>query len=704
MLSSATVKEEVKKRSADILSSLFEETPDHSSSRISSLTVDASPHTTDVYCFPSNRKLSLQCAYLSHDKLIVIAKKEHLILVEVYDAASHFQLGEHQLPTFSTPLFSMDIGSLLVHSNSPSIPGLPYRPPLSLICSRSSWVDGRAPVPITDVFFRQLFGFELSLARSTVGLIGCHSGNVLFFDIRGYCNPCSTAELHALPNTLCCLDQPLVAIHPLHLPRHSETVEGGVSTSTANALLLVGRFGKMVLFTEAEEGIAAPQVTEFHVPSPILSSYVAMDHCVVFSTTSGIQRICLEPQCILNNDQCSSATTPVVPQSQFRFPVKMCSGHMCFITDLSSEPTKGTCSVGAVSIYGRVFRSLLKSCQLTLDVPEGVEIGRKMKECMSAAENTNERIITAQSRLKKVNSALIELNEALSTLLSMQSSNPTHKPFSCTIHPASEKVGVHGFTVCAEVELIYSGVATLQRGWTLSVTTQCTTSSRSKFTTFSLVGLATGSAVKHRIPLEPECALPLTFTIAASICYSTAHLQSTSSPCRQMFTTPLQMLSCSTGVSVTVDTCVLDALDFFQPHSGAPLQLVQYTHMPNISIQQSHSFEISLPRQLVSSLSDSSSLTSAEECRDVLRMFLPCTVTGNIAFTANNRTAQVQACTYDGSIVSFQVSDKEGSLKLDISATRASCMVEVISGTRQRILKKGAHMPAISSLQVCSVL
>ena len=98
--------------------------------------------------------------------------------------------------------------------------------------------------------------------------------------------------------------------------------------------------------------------------------------------------------------------------------------------------------------------------------------------------------------------------------------------------------------------------------------------------------------------------------------------------------------------------------------------------MPNINTQQSDSFEISLPRQLVSSLSDSSS--SAEKCRDVLRMFLPCTVTGNVAFTANNRTARVQACTYDGSIVSFQVSEKEGSMKLDISATRASCMVEVL--------------------------
>ena len=94
--------------------------------------------------------------------------------------------------------------------------------------------------------------------------------------------------------------------------------------------------------------------------------------------------------------------------------------------------------------------------QLMLDIPDGVEIGRKMKECMSAADNTNKRIITAQSRLKKVNSALIELNEALSTLLSMQSSDPAHKPFSCTIHPASEKVGVHGFTVYAEVELIYT--------------------------------------------------------------------------------------------------------------------------------------------------------------------------------------------------------------------------------------------------------
>ena len=81
-------------------------------------------------------------------------------------------------------------------------------------------------------------------------------------------------------------------------------------------------------------------------------------------------------------------------------------------------------------------------------------------------------------------------------------------------------------------------------------------------------------------------------------------------------------------------------------------------------------------------------------------MFLPCTATGNIAFTANNRTARVQACTYDGSIVSFQVSDKEGSMKLDISATRASCMVEVIGGTRRRILKKSVCMPAMTSLQV----
>ena len=689
LFSSAISRTGEEKQNTDILSSLFDDRPDSCTAPHPSQTINAHLHSSNVHFFPASRKLRLQCALVHNDKLIIIAEKEHLTLVEVYHASSHMPFTKQQFPVFSSLLFSQEIGS---HSSPLNATSVMYSPVLSLLCCCSSWKKATEQSVVTlttDVFFHQLFGFEMSLAQSTVGIVGCQNGTVFFFDIRGYCNTCSSPEPHIFSNTLCCLEQPVVAVHALHLATYITPQEEAISTTlstAANAMVLVGRFGKLVLFTQAEEGSSTPLVTEFHVPGPVLSSFLVRDHFISFSTTAGIHRLCLEPQCIMKSDLSPSATSPIiVPQPQFSFPVKVSCAYHSFIVDVSLQAVDGKCNMTAVSIDGSVICSHIRCCRQTHT--DSNIMGRDMKKCMSAINRVSEQTVTTQKGLQKVNSSLEELNETLSTLLSLQSSDG--KPFTCTLSPVCEKIGLHCSAMYTEVELCYSGVATLKRGWTLLVTTQCIPNGQSKFTTLSLMGMATNGTFRYKIRLEPKPELPLSFSITASICYGTTHLQSN---CIQHNMVSPQAIH-STGVSVMIAACTFDSFNFIQPYKGSPLQ---HTQASALTAHQGYSFDILLAQQVNT---DSTLTDTAQCCKDVLRMFLPCEVT-DTAEVSSDGAVHVQACHYDGSVVSFHVAYKERELQLTISEDRGSSMAEIISCIRRRETKNEAHSTEISTLQV----
>ena len=714
-----------RKKGADILSSLFEEANDICASSNPSQAIDAHPHSTNVCCIPASQRWSLQSAYVHGNTLIVFLRSsEKLMLLNVYHASSHSQFDEQRMPIFSShPLFSHEINSCcgplnrLNQKSTEDTIDLLYMPAFFLLCCQSAWKSGSMSLltPIADVLFQQLFGLEFLLAQSIVALVGSQSGTVLFLDTRGYCNPSLSSDASSLSNTLCCLDQPIISIHALHLPidtdaHHMDIGDScGASCTAANALLFFGRLGRVVVVSQAGKDSAAPKITEFTIPGPILSSFLVKNHCIAYSTTRGVYRICLEPECILEsekNDTSHECTNiPIVPVSQIHFPVQVCSSYVSFILN-ASQLVQGVHNLTAVSISGDGVNFQLKTCKQTEGVSEELDIGRAMKECMNAIQSSSEQAGNAQQELQKVNSALVELNEALSIILPLTQSQV--QPFSCTIRTVCEKFGVHYFIGYAEVELHYCGVSTLQRGWTLLVTTQCTGSAESEFTSLSLTGLSANSSVQHRVKLEPITGVPFAISVTASIYFSSTHLHPTYDQ-HCVSTTPVQATS-STGVSIVVATCVLDALDFIQPSQVPPLKLLQqvphFSEPDTLQGRSPHSLEMPFPAQVHVDSAVSDSLLAVDRCRATLKVFLPPAIAETASITGD-RCVKIQAGYYDGSVVSFEVTDEEGKLKLRIATSTASCMLEVVSCVHRRVLQESNssssdfNAEVLTSLQVC---
>lgn len=706
----------VAKEENDILSSLFEDTSDVCIHSIPSQTVDGRVHSHNVHFFLESQQWSLQCAHIRDNKLAAILKNEHLMKLRVYHASSHSAFGEHQVPIFSNcPLLSCEISSPYHLSRSALkcegvSTSIAYRPSLFFLCCYSmqrSTTAASLLTPIADVFFQQLFGVEFSLARSSVILMAGQSGNVLFFGACGYCDSSVSSEAHRLSNTLCCLDQPVVGIHALCLPLHLEPQYMEVDqpcssfpTSTvANALLFIGSRGKLMVCSQAEEEKGGPMFTEFHVSGPILSSYTVHNYCIVYSTTRGIYRICLKPECMSKDDPTPSASIPILPEVQFRFPMQVGFSSSSFIVNVC-QSEEGALCITTVSIDGKVRNVCVKPCKHAKEVMEGFKVEREMKQCVNAIQSTGEQTAKAQKDIKTVNSALVELNEALSILRS-QSSDLQSKPFSCTIRPVSKRVGVHYFTGCVEVELHYCGVGTLRRGWTLVVSTQCVNTTLSKFTTLSLMGLETNGSVLREIKLDPIIGMPFTFSVTAYVCFSATHLYSVLGQCPVNSASVQQLLASSTGVSVVVAVCVVDTLDFMQPSEESLLQLLYQTRHSTVRDgPQREKYSLEMPIPLLES---SVSCSATHGFSHVLKLLLPPHFAGDVT---DSNDLQIPACTYDGSLVTFEVFEEELTVRLNVTATTPSSLVEVVNCIRRRFQNDKKHRNCfsakeINSLKVC---
>ena len=676
---------------ADILSSLFGEPCDSNST--AAQVIDGSEHSVSLFFLPGNLfQWRLQSALICNDKLIIIARNNHCSFLKVYPSSSTSQFREYQLPVFSScALFQHEVGSCSVPSSQLLSTSVEYRPVLSLLSCQSSKTSDTSSFSVafstTDVFFRQLFGFELSLSQSPVVLVGSQSGAVMFHDIRGYSNPTSaTGSVSSLSNTLCNVNQPIVGIHTLRLPTCPECQ--GSDDSSANVLLVVGRLGKLVLFIEADKQRHVPFVSEFSVPGPILSSFLVENHSFAYCNTRGIYRVCLEPSCLLKSvsSDTTFTTLVVIPRSQFHSPHFVSPAIMSFITGASSPSINQACSVTAVSINAKLFQLQLESCQQTIKPTARLEVGREMKDSMNSIKNTDQQTVEVQSQLKLVDTALTELNQALSIIHSIQSSNS--RVFSCTVSPVTERVGVRHMAMGADLELCYAGVGKLQRGWALLVTVQCTTSGHSKFTTLSVAGLAPNDSLKHRMKLELENGMPASFSVTATLCYSPTHLHSVISQLSS-FTlpkTPFHLLK-STGVSVMLASAVFHALDFLQPcsdsspHTSSPIS----SHGPHT--KQHHSFDMVLSNPGVEVSSGSS--VAAQSNRGALDVFLPPTLTNSLSIN-NDGQCQTLQCSYNSSILLFEVKNEGEKCLVKITSTGSvKTMVEIISSICCRCQNEG---------------
>ena len=701
------------KRDVDILSSLFKDTASNPA-----ITINADLHSINV-CQSGSAQLSSICAGVYNDKLIAIVKSVHQTVLNVFCASLLAELDGQRVPTFfRPPLFSQVLCSnngsclssqLLEPSPAPVV--LAYRPALIVLSRaplRSSAMSVACPVsPIADNLFQQLFGLEFSLARSDVALVGSENGSVLFFDTRSYSNSSSSPDTTVPSNILCCLDQPVLAIHALHLPSPSaiEQMEvdpphndGLPSSTTSNALVCIGSMGKLVLISQAGKKAGVPQFTEYDIPGPILSSVYVQQRCIAYSTPSGVYRICLEPECVSKSSRnvpSGHNSSLIVPDLQFRFPSQVSSSHLSFI--ISSQPSSEGCTVtvAGIALSGKVSSVCMKPCRQVTEPVEGVEAGRDMKRSLKAIQYTSEQTTTAQGQLKEVDSALVDINKAMALLrMQLQLSG---QPFSCTIHPIIERVGVEYFNACVKVTLQYCGVDTLKKGWTLLLNTRCTSTTHSKSTTIALECLTTNGCIEHRVKLEPMSNEPFTFTVTASLCYSTTHLRPTfnqlhsSAPVKQ---TPAY----STGFSIPLSTRIVDALDFVQPSQDRctarepPLQLLQQaTHLPAVSTlpDQTLCYSLEIPLPLQEGSLHSGSQFSGQKCTDVLNSLLPTTVVevATAAIVNQSNSSQIEVRSYNGSVVKLKVTSEVGRFKLNVSTSRASCMVELFSSLQRRIVR-----------------
>ena len=115
-----------------------------------------------------------------------------------------------------------------------------------------------------------------------------------------YSNSSSSPDTTLPSNILCCLNQPVLAIHALHISLPSATEQMEVdpprndslpSSTTSNALVCIGSMGKLVLISQAGKSAGVPQFTEYDVPGPILSSVYVQQRCIAYTVP---QVVCTE--------------------------------------------------------------------------------------------------------------------------------------------------------------------------------------------------------------------------------------------------------------------------------------------------------------------------------------------------------------------------------------------------------------------------
>lgn len=687
-----------KKPSGDILSSLFDD-----GNPLKPPVCDGREHSVCLFlcqtqCFPKS-------AMLSNNNLLLVVRMKENTFLRVYHSSSTFEFHHHQLPAFPNHVlfqYNIESHSGPLPSPKPRAVTIAFRPAMLLICCQSSAKQfPSCPVSVvSDTLFCQLFGIEFSLGHSTVAMTGSRTGTVSFVDTRGLRNPSPSADYSTLPlpNTLCNLDQPVVSIHVFHLPVHSDSTVSPLN----NTLLLVGREGRLILFTESHLGKVAPFITEFHIAGPILSSVVVPEHSFVYCSSRGIYRVCLEPSCLLKSNP-SSTTSILVPHIHFKSPTCILpSAVIMFITGVSPTSKNDIYSMTAVDMNGSVIRFQLKSCKETSKVAGRVEVGTGMKSNMSALVKTQEKTTVTKTQLMLVDSALKELNQSLSTLSSLVSSDS--RSFSCILSPETERVGVNCMAMFVRVELRYTGENELVRGWSLLLSSQCSNSTLSQSVSLSLTGLHPGDCLKQRLEMNLESGSSALFSVTATLCYSPTHLHSLLHKLSHYAdpTKPLLNLLPPDGVSILLCSSIFDALHFLRPCGNSIPALSHHSLQPlsSHSPKDSYSFELSISHSnLVQA--DIASSTTDRYSKTLLDMLLPQNIVARVLEPGIYRT---EGCSYDGSIVSFEMGSERDKVNLRLSSSgSASCMVDIIGSTSrrlQRVMERKTSHDTLAHLKV----
>ncbi len=463
----------------------------------------------------------------------------------------------------------------------------------SLTCSRGSSLGPPGgpsmshDAAISSELFSCLFDLQFALLKLPIFLIGCQNGNIYYtnFCLRRPSSSSSdgrdtrkrTGTGPGSCGLLCplySLEEPVVGIHSAHFPRCRQPAETASSFKivdemdsheqdtdrTHNVLIFLGQSGKIVICHAASDDSKSslPSFLEYHVPSPILSSVLMPDQCLLYSTPQGIHRICLRPQCADAQKEklprLGSRQPLRIPKVSFMFPEKVCDSdcglHLLQLStgewdssgqgdselgqrkddssrernDVGScvaETKKDSLCCLCLSFDGRLFTFHFSpnEAQGALHCKDSTQVGQEIKHCLQSIQTQGEKLDGLTKKLQSLNSLLAELKSALDVLCAVkEASSPppspltgpsANLPLTCSFRVTCEAIGARVERHCVAVELKLNSNASrdhrnLSSGWYFLVTSSpsmsrsLATSSKS----VSLEGLASGASITVKVDVD----------------------------------------------------------------------------------------------------------------------------------------------------------------------------------------------------------
>ena len=655
---------------------------------------------------------TIQSALIYKDTLLILArmKESGKNIIQALASRLAVSLGGVKVPSFlsSPPLLQHTLVSeeRCIQVNSQQARVLNYRPALSIVQRElrheSGGVLPEVVFSIQDVLYTQLFGPECKLANSPILLLGCQNGHIFYWDLNRL--ECSEEAKKLVP--LYSLEQPVVAIHALHVPQESDernplllsdsrpSVNG-----TSNLLLFVGQKGKMVVCTAGNGTQKFVNFSEFHVPGPILSSLLLEDQCLLYSTLKGVYEVCLKPGCIRKSTSTSvnSSTSVLIPEMMFMFPNRVSHAMSFVLAPVADDPMEAAASSAGAEpkVCSRVLCMSACGHVSSLNVCTEIEsrnssvVAQDLRQSLNAIQATTKQIATAKRHLASLNASLSELNDALSLLCDVARLSDEETPFCCTLQPAFEEVGVSSRRAIIQVQLSYSGSKPLGTGWVFVVQLHspedtnlpsCIKQQRTLVSSHasSITNLKKAGCLQMRVNVDVSSTAPLACSVCCFLHYNTTNMYCGDS-------------LASGGVSLPICRKSFDALDFLEPLQSSPKELLPTRDdptcldkilSPSISklVPQCcplHSLEITIPT--AAACGSGSDIHSS--CISFLKKLVPV----DTARTVEGSSAEAKLTAHDGSPVYLKVVPQDGNFKLVIQTASRKLLTEITSCVECRI-------------------
>ncbi|KAK2884963.1 Fanconi anemia core complex-associated protein 100 isoform X1 [Channa argus] len=487
---------------------------------------------------PAELKISSECLVVGEEGalsllligsvLLILSYRDASWLLSLYKTPKETQSSIYKkLSSFSLPLVSGVVNGdsklktgvrrrpvlICVHS------GHTTSPPLSSTSSAEATLTA-SHFHLEPVLFKLLFGIDTALINSPVVLCGLPDGRLCFLPLR-----LPGSQLRFLHN----LEQPIVFVGA------SVTME--TDPGHAQCLVVVGELGRVVLIRKnkggPEAGCSAAGFTDGCLPGPVVCSCVDKKH-LYYSTGSDLLVLDLTKGPSESEVQERDEETSLKLAAALQSPTSL---NVCRIIDLA-EPTHST--TGEIQLLGLSVRGQLQRITLPLgredarlsELPS-TQMGRNVKDLLSAIGDVCERASVLKTSIKSKNQILRHLNQVLniSFLLTASTNNEEHlsvqeKPIRCHAMARWSRL-LQKDSLSLTCVLDNSSPYVLEQGWTLSITVfplsySLSAGGESSSTSFSfpLHNFHPGETLEVSLPLAAGGGTSFPMTVNCSLIFS----------------------------------------------------------------------------------------------------------------------------------------------------------------------------------------